>query len=249
MDLPAGDDVRCPDLIEFDVGSAPSIDSLARFEREQQIAFARSHRDLAERSAHYLEALAGRVAIAASCLAIGCPSALIPHESWSVGGHAWVFGDKDEGVLHEGARLREAQVRWGDWYRFFTRGSHDLQACARRMERPKLVATRSFIRKWRRLNGQISLSDPRELTEVLLGIALEAEAYANNTSPLFIDAEGAQPVLSVGSFVRSANPADPLCGKARFGAEFLPSLMRLRRWDPTGRRSRAAAMKHFVTLP
>lgn len=249
MDLPAGDDVRCPDRIEFDVGSAPSIDSLARFEREQQIAFAHAHREIAERSTLYLEALAGRVAIAASCLAIGCPSALIPHESWLVDAQVLAFGDNTDGVLYEGVRLREAQVRWGEWYRFFTRGSHALRVCARRTERPKLVAARSFLRKWRRLNGQITLSHPGELTEVLLGIALEAEGYANHASPPFIDEEGAQPVLSVGSFVRSANPADPLRAKARLGTEFLPSLIHLRRWDPTGRRSRAAAMKHFIISP
>ena len=229
----------------FDTDESPSMASLAQFEREQQIAFAAAHRDIAQRSTLFLEALAGRVAIAASCLAVGCPSALLPPEAWRAGGRAWAFNGKVAKV-YEAVPLKEARAEWSRWYRFFTSGDLALRDCLLRAEIPRLIAGKSSLRAWHSRGGSVTFDDPGQLTAILLGIALEAEAYADGHSELFFGELGAQPVLSAGSFVRTKNRADPLCGHARLGKEFLPSLTRLRRWDPTGRRSRAAAMKHFV---
>lgn len=251
MDLPHCDDVRCPDPIDDDDrhGSSETIVAVAADGR--QLAFARSHRACAQQSARYTEALAGWVAIAASCLAVGCPSALLFPAAWRHGddGIAVAYGSRPSPEHYSGNHLERVRLAWSEWYRFFTSGDLALRAGLQRSQIPILVASGDFLHEWYRRSGAVTLEDRDELAAVLVGIALEAEAYANHVSLPFRGMVGASSAFSVGSFVRSEDRAHPLQAKAQLGTEFLPSLSRLRRWDPTGRRSRAAAMKHFVTLP
>lgn len=93
-------------------------DSTSPESRAAVKAFALRHRETSESTRAMIEAFARRIAVAASCLAVGHPTAMLHPDAWRA--DEFTFERHREPVKLSGAALENARLRWKMWYRFFT---------------------------------------------------------------------------------------------------------------------------------
>lgn len=104
-------------------------DSLSKEPLAVRQAFAQRHRETSESTRETIEAFGRRIAVAASCLAIGHPTAMLRPEAWN--SHELLYERNRVPVKLSRPALEAARARWGLWYRFFTANHLRRQAISR----------------------------------------------------------------------------------------------------------------------
>lgn len=106
--------------------SSQRADSLVDDERvilrERHRKFAEEHRASAGLTSAMVGALARRIAVAASCLAVGDASAMLRPHAWSRDVH--FYQKHGATVKLRGTELLQARARWRLWYRLLTAGHY-----------------------------------------------------------------------------------------------------------------------------
>lgn len=107
-------------------------DSVSPESRAAVKAFALRHRETSESTRAMVEAFARRIAVAASCLAVGHPTAMLHPNAWKA--DEFTFERHRELVKLSGATLENARSRWRMWYRFFTSNHFQRGSSSRRVK-------------------------------------------------------------------------------------------------------------------